>query len=171
MVETGESRTPRPPSSEMANQLGFEMVETGESRTPRPPSSEMANQLGFEMVETGESRTPRPEKGQPEALQAYPAFVLVRRATAGATVPDKADNLRRSVSASDRSTPANRRRTTARRGEACGRRHCELVTQRGRTDFRLLSFRRQFNEATAPRPAPRAHASLSKPVVPSAHPV
>ena len=51
-------------------------------------------------------------------------FVLVRRATAGASVPDRADGLGRSVSASDRSTPANRRRTTVRRGETCGRRRC-----------------------------------------------
>ena len=33
-------------------------------------------------------------------------------------------SLRRPVSASGRRTPTNRRRTTAHRGEACGRRHC-----------------------------------------------
>ena len=43
------------------------------------------------LVETGENRTPRPEKGPPEALQAYPAFVLVRRAVAGTAPLDAAD--------------------------------------------------------------------------------
>ena len=68
------------------------------------------------VVETGENRTPRPMKGPPEVLQAFPTFILVQRAVAGPASPDRADSLRRLVSASNRSTPANRRRTTARQG-------------------------------------------------------
>ena len=92
---------------------------------------------------------------------------LVQRVVAGPASPDRADSLRRSVSASDRSTPTNRRRTTARRGEACGRRHRVSYAARANSRSPIKSLP-QFNEGTAPRPAPQVHASLSKPVVPSA---
>ena len=61
-------------------------------------------------------------------------LVLVRWAVAGSASPDRADGLRRSVSASDRSTPAGWRCTTARRGEACGqRRYIKLCSESERS--------------------------------------
>ena len=94
----------------------------------------------------GRFELPVQKRANQRSYRLFRRLLLVRKAAAGAPAPDKADGLRRSVSASDRSTRTNRRRSAARPSEACGRRHCVLVTQRGRTEIRLLSFCRQFNE-------------------------
>ena len=78
----------------------------------------------------GRIELPVQRRAGPRRYRHFRRLILVRWAVAGPASPDAADKLRRSVSASDRSTPTDRRRSTARRGEACGRRHRVIYAAR-----------------------------------------